>query len=1184
MVKKISITAFLAVSLVLFFNNNLLSKDLTTLTEKKLIEILESFGDKYNVFFSYEKSIVEDVKVEFEFVKDEKLNAALDRLFKSLNLSYDVFGDKYIVIYKVSEAGNKDVTKIKHYFKEIEKIESKGRVQILRRSKSNAISIPKELAAIEVIKGTIKDENGVPLIGASILVVGNSTGTTTDIDGNFTLDVSSFPITLKISYTGYDPKTIIVENAKDALDIILTEGLDLEEVVVVGYGSVKKSDVTGAVGSVDVEQMQKLSSIDVRQNLQGAVAGIQVTSNSAAPGSGSTSIRIRGVGSFANSDPLFVVDGFITNDLSNIAPTDIESIEVLKDASATAIYGSRGANGVVLVTTKRAKKGSLSIELNSYFGVQDIINRYDVLNTKEYAQAYLISRYGEGATIEDMTGTSQSQITTRSWIAGALDGSIRGTDWQDEVTQIAPISNTNLSISGGKEKIAYKFGGTYFSQKGTLINTYADRIQLNGAVAINPIKRLSIDASLRYSNNEYLEYNQGIYTSIMATAVRKDPLASPKLPAEPTFFNDSRITDLTNPSLAAFQQESDVTKENRWNANAKITFDILENLKFNTVISYDRKKVSQIQNNPEYYSVNQFNPVNLAGEFIFLANATNTEPLIFEDRRAFTIFQNSSYFNFSEEKGKHSFGVDLGTEYFRSEFEDTPGRETITPQSNAYTLLSFFARGSYNYDNRYLATVTWRRDGSSKFDEDYRWGDFPSFALAWNLFNESFFPKNTLVSRFKLRAGWGQIGNSEPIAPYQYLALLSQGNVYSFDNQNPFAGIAAEKLPASTLRWETSEMVNAGVDLSFLDGKVTVTADYFVKNTKDLLVPEIPVPNFVGALGPSSNAASMENRGLELSLGYRTSIGELKMNISGNISFIDNKVTNLGALDQDNSFIPGGENEKKIELPATRIIKGDEFASFYGYQILGVFQTDEEANAYRAVNADGLPTDNQGNVLTDVDPNTFIGTRADGTTAVQAQIQRNTKAGDYKYQDTNFDGKINEQDAVRLGSAVPDFTYGGNISLNYKAFDFSFTISGSHGNEAANIFKYYAEGTTATLNNITRDRFYNRWTPENGSNTVAILSSGANANNDNFSSRYVEDASYMRIRNIQLGYTFKNELLEKWKLTRLRAYASVDNVATFTSYSGLDPEVGARDSFSPGVDYFSYPLARTIFLGLNVTF
>lgn len=1031
-----------------------------------------------------------------------------------------------------------------------------------------------------VLSGKVTDITGDELPGTNVILKGTTQGTSTDLNGEYSIAVEKGD-TLIFSTTGFKKAQRTV-GVGTTINVALEEEVSLmSEVVVVGYGTVKKSDLTGSVAKVDVDQLQKFASIDVRQNLQGSVAGVQVTSNSGAPGSGQNSIRIRGVGSFGNADPLFVVDGFITNDLSNITPSDITSVEVLKDASATAIYGSRGANGVIIVTTKQAQAGGITVDLNAYYGVQNVIKKYDLLDAKQYAKAYLISSYGEDGTIDDMGDGPR-----KDWISGVMDGTIEGTDWQEEVTRSAPIFNSEVSISGGTEKVAFKAGGVFFSQDGTLKNTFSERVQLNAGLRLKPHKKVSIDANIRYSENEFTRYNQGNYTGIMATAVRKDPIAAPLAPNS-NFYDDSGLVDIGSPSLSSFIQKGDINNEKRINTNIKGTLELFKGVKFTSVFAHDKKKENQANLEPLYTTVNRFNRLG-DGSYVVIPDASNDSIENWTNVNEITVLQSSNYFNFVKEIKKHTLGLDIGTEYYRNSFEQTPGREILQARPTAFTLLSFFGRASYNFVDRYLATVTLRRDGSSKLAKANRWGNFPSFSLAWNVDRESFFPTNTtFLAGLKLRGGWGQIGNQDPISPYGFSSQLETGQVYSFDNQTGSEGLAADQLPAATLRWEISEMVNFGTDIYLADNKVEMTVEYFVKNTKDLLVETLPTPNFVGALGPRSNVASMRNKGLELALSYKQSFGELDIDVGGNITFIDNVVTGLGALEGETvDYIAGGEEEGKINLPATRTKVGEEFATFYGYKILGVFQSDEEANAHRAVNASGIPIDKQGNVLTDVDPTTFIGKNSDGEDAEQALLQRKTAAGDFKYQDANFDGKINEEDAVALGSAIPDFTYGGYISASYKGIDFNLTISGVHGNEAANIFKYYTEGQSATFGNITVDRFENRWTPENGSNTTPRLSTSAASTNDDFSERYVEDASFMRIRNVQLGYNFPNSVLEKLKLQKLRIYLSADNVATFTQYSGLDPEVGGRnsDSFSPGVDYFNYPQARTIFFGTNITF
>ncbi len=1042
----------------------------------------------------------------------------------------------------------------------------------------SVVSMAQERATLA---GQVFDDTGEALPGATVLIEGTSEGTITDFEGNYSISVP-LNATVKVSFVGYDVSTFTYTGQSNQNITLQMDVQQMEEIVVIGYGSVKKSDVTGSVASVDTEALQRIASIDVSQGLQGAVAGVQVSSNSGAPGAGGSNIRVRGVGSMAASDPLFVVDGFITDDLSNISPSDIASMEVLKDASATAVYGSRGANGVILVTTKRAAEGKLRVDVNAYYGFQNVANKYDVLNAEEYAQAYLISLYGEESTIDNMPDGPN-----KDWISGALDGSIEGTDWQEEMTRTAPILNTELNLSGGSEKVSYKLGGLFFSQDGTLVDTYSDRYQFNAGVKVKPIKMITLDASVRYSNNEYLGYNSSIYSSIMATAVRKEPLPSPMLPGDPSIFNDSRITDIGSPALAAFNQKADITTETRVNANAKLTVDITPSLSFNTVFAYDQKGIDRVQDTPEYSTVNQFNQRNAAGDYILIPNASNDSAFSYTDIISITVLQSSNYFNYSKTIGSHSFGIDLGQEYYRNVYDPTPGQEGAIANPNEFRLLSGFVRANYNYDDRYLLTGTFRRDGSSKFHEDYRWGDFASFSLGWNVGNEAFFPQNDIVSGLKFRGGWGQIGNQNPVAPYQYLALLESGENYSLDNATASDGIAGNKLSNPALQWETSQMLNVAADVLFLEDKISLTAEYFIKDTKDLLVPSIPTPNFAGAQGPSSNAATMSNTGIELSLDYKQVFGDFTLNVGGNFTRIVNEVVSLGAIEgSETDYIEGGTSETKINLPATRTKVGENFASFYGRNILGVFQSDGAADAHRGVDANGTPIDNQGNTLSNVDPTTYMGTTATGEVAEQALLQRKAAQGDYMYQDVNFDGRIDENDVVNLGSAIPDFTYGGYVNANYKQFDLSVSIIGSQGAEAANIFKYYTEGNSASIDNITRDRFDNRWTSTNPNGGGAILSASAAGGNDDFSSRYVEDASYLRIRNVQFGWSMPATMLSKLKLQRCRLYISMDNLATFTKYSGLNPDVGIGNgnSFSPGVDYFNYPIAKTMIFGTSITF
>ena len=481
---------------------------------------------------------------------------------------------------------------------------------------------------------------------------------------------------------------------------------------------------------------------------------------------------------------------------------------------------------------------------------------------------------------------------------------------------------------------------------------------------------------------------------------------------------------------------------------------------------------------------------------------------------------------------------------FHEDVNEIGAREETVPGESSFNLLSYFARAVYSYEGKYLLTATIRRDGSSKFSENERWGTFPSFSLGWNMDEESFFPQSALLTGIKLRAGWGQVGNSESIAPYQYLSILSGGWSYAFDNENGAEGFAATFLPASTIRWETSETTNVGLDLYLLENRLSITAEYYVRKTEDLLVNNPPSPTFAGARAPASNAASMQNDGIELTLDFNQSIKNFDFNIGGNISFVNNEVTSLGAGER----IEGAGYEPKIILPMTRTVVGGEFASFYGLQTLGIFQTQEEIDAHGS--------------------------------------QPLAQPGDVKYFDFDEDGAITQSDAVLIGSAIPDFTYGFYINASYHAFDLGVSFIGSQGNDIANVFTYYNAGASATVNNITQERWENRWTGA-GSTNVNPRMTDEPTDNDIFSDRYIEDGSFMRLRNVQLGYTLPSAITEKFRIKSARFYVSADNLLTITDYSGFDPEVGLAfngDPFGNGVDLGNYPQPRTIIFGTNIKF
>lgn len=1058
-------------------------------------------------------------------------------------------------------------------------------------------------SAQRTISGVITDsDSSEPLIGASVLVSGTSIGTVSDYDGTYTLEVSPDATQIEVSYTGYTSEVIPI-GVSNSIDIQLSSGELLDEVVVVGYGVTKKSDVTGAVASVDVAEIKKLASVDVTNTLQGKVPGLTITSNSGAPGTGS-SVRIRGVGSFQNSDPLYVVDGFLTGDISNINPSEIESIEVLKDASATAIYGSRGANGVILITTKNGSSGKEQaiIEINSFGGFQSPNKFLDVLDAQDYAELYLEAVSDGEDNLDAIVETSK-----RSWVFDALALEELGTDWQDYIfNERSSIMNHSVAIRGSGKGYNYNVGGLFYDQNGIVKNTWSKRYQFNFGADFDIKPWLTLGGEIRYTKNQASAFDESPFSGPLATALSKDPV-TPVIDQVTGNWNRSGLTDLGNPGKAAFLTQYGDNDWDRYTGSIRGEIKILPNLKINTQLTLDQRRTSSSFYTPVLTVVegrnldNNFFPVSSSNESIPISSLTEQESNLY-------VLQNSNYMTYTLDKGVHGFSAMVGLESFqrtdqfnRLSIQDVPEPEelryislggelsSLTGQDNEsrFRLLSYFTRLNYSFDNKYSLTATVRRDGSSKFAKNNRWGTFPSFSAGWNIQNEDFFPENNIVNRLKLRAGWGQVGNQNPIGNYSTFALLSPNWNYALDNNNPSQGLAADVLPANDLKWEVSEMLNVGLNLGLFEDKLTLEVDYFDKKTKDLLVASIPTPGFAGANGSASNAASMRNTGVEISAQYRHSFSKINMTVGGNIAFIDNIITELGSGD----FIVGGLNNQKMGYPATRTLVDYEFASFFTLQSAGIFQNQDQVNRHIALNANGLPIDAGGNPLSDIEIDEqgrvygFYTNDAGELVRAQArQLQRNAKPGDIIYLDLNNDGKIDENDLTYQGSAIPDFTFGGFLNLNYSIFDLSVSILGSYGNEISNARSYWLQNSNPQESNLLSNRL-DRWTSEGSSNYEPRITDNLN-DNSLYSDRYIEDGSFLRVRNIQLGITLPQNILDRLPFSGVRVYASADNVFTFTKYSGLDPEIGSvfGDPFAPGVDWGVYPIAKTFIVGTNITF
>ncbi|WP_169727975.1 SusC/RagA family TonB-linked outer membrane protein [Adhaeribacter aquaticus] len=1002
------------------------------------------------------------------------------------------------------------------------------------------ITGPLQLLAQAVsVSGTVKDgANGEALPGVTLLVKGTSNGTVTDVDGAFKLQVTNANAVLVVSYIGYTTQEVPVNN-KTTLNIALqTDAKALEEVVVVGYGTVRKSDVTGAVATVDAQKITQVATVDVNQALQGKVSGVQITPSSGAPGT-SAKVRIRGVGSFGNSDPLYVVDGFPTNNIDYISPTDIESMEVLKDASATAIYGNRGANGVILITTKKGKSGAPTFNFNTYAGIQNPWRRLDLANASQYATLYLEAFDNDNKTVS---------AADRAVLQNAITNNLRGTDWQREVMrQNAPIQNYNFSVNGGSDKSRYGVSATYFDQQGTIQNTGLKRflLRINNDYTFN--NRFTAGYNLSYANTRFNNFSVDQYSGVLPAALMASPVTPAWDPVTNNYGITTRFSTGNNPLRLANETRNQTTQQNRIVANVYSEVKLMEGLSFRSNFGGDLG----------------FNKIrNYLPKFSIAPAEQRTLSSLYDERQQGYQWTWSNFFNYNKEIGDHSINAMAGAEiqnaytdninvtgfnimndpsqFYLGAAKQTSYQAGSTPGQNS--LVSQFGRLNYSFKNKYLITATIRRDASSRFSKQNRVGIFPSFSLGWNVHEEDFFRNQNLFTTFKFRAGYGEVGNQN-ISNTATLNILQPQQRYSFNNE-AVEGRAINRYGNPNLLWETAKMANVGFDAGFMNNRLNLTVEYFDKRTSDMIVTP-PIPAYAGAQAPSINAGNMQNKGLETSLSFNKKDGAFTYDFGVNASFIRNKVLSLGG----GQPIPGGDVNRIGFTTMTQ--EGDVLAYFYGRRTDGIFNSQAEIDAY---SKDGQ------------------------------LIQPNAKPGDVKFVDLNNDGIINDLDRTKLGSALPDFTYGFNAFLGYKNFDLKLFIQGLQGNETVNALKVFTENPNGQFNSYASRM--NRWTPENpNSNEPRMTQTDANQN-ITFSDRYVENGSYLRLRNLQIGYTLPQTLASRIKAKGLRVYVSADNLLTLTKYTGYEPEVGDRfnNPFYWGVDVATYPQARTFIGGLNINF
>lgn len=1039
------------------------------------------------------------------------------------------------------------------------------------------------------LTGTVTDQNGEPIIGANIVVPGTTIGTVTNMDGRYSISLPQGSM-LRISYIGYLEQEFRITN-QTLLNVQLAEDVEtLDELIVVGYGVQRKSVVTAAISKVSSEELNVTRPTRVEDALKGKVSGVQITQSSGQPGSDSK-VRIRGIGTINNSEPLYIVDGMeVGGGINYLNPVDIASVEILKDAASAAIYGSRAANGVILVTTKKGATGKATVNYDVSYGWQNPWKKKEILNAGEYMVIMNESQINDG----NLPRYNNEQLLA----AG------RGTDWQDETFYYnAPVQNHQVSVSGGSEKGSYFLSFGYFDQAGIVGGNYDksnfERYSLRSNSTYNIfetkernfLNNIQLGVNVGYSRNKStgIETNSE-YGSILGSALTFSPLV-PVYADEETgksilaryphaVKNGDRVfsippagfQEIANPVGMLNQPTAGLNNADKFVGSFWGELTILPELKFRSSYGVDLAFWGYDTYTFPYFLATQGKDMQFSTvqsemnrgytwqlENYFSYNKT------FEDvhQLSFVLGQSASKYTYRNLGGND-----------RDLLENDPLKANInyaiadrkeerawggTGGFNFDSRASYFGRVDYNYDEKYMLQATVRRDGSSKFGPDHKWGVFPSFSAGWNLTNEAFMDgRPEWFDYMKVRASWGKNGNDR-IGQFLYTSLMNGGQNYYFGggydvNQGDPTkvgeitgqmqyGSSPGYIPNPNVKWEESSQTNLGIDTRFLQGGLTFSFDYFKKQTIDMLMYQ-PIPSYVGIGAPIANVGDMENWGLEFELGWKQTVGDFHYALAANASYLKNKLTNLGNETGEQIYESAGASGVGSYVKG---MNGEVFPYFYGYKTDGLFQNQAEVDAY--VNTDGV------------------------------KYQSAALPGDVRFVDLNGDGIISDADKIKIGKGMPDWTYGFTLSADWKGIDLNLFFQGTLGND---IFDFSQRGDIPAMNRPAW--ILDRWHGEGTSNTIPRMTSANPNGNWRSSDLYIKDGSYMRLKSAQLGYTLPTDLTRKVAVQRLRIYVSADNLLTFTSYDGFDPEIASGGYTTIGIDRGIYPQSRTISVGANITF
>ncbi len=1092
-------------------------------TNATLLQVFKTIEGQTTYKFSYKSNVIDNRNDITINKTNAPVTIVLDAALKDRALQYTVVSSKSIVIAE----------------------------------KQNRVMPANQGGEKTKVQGVVKDDKGEPVIGATVSVVGTNDIAVTDMDGRFSLQAVR-GAKIKVSYMGYVDREL---KATDHMNVTMNEDTQaLSEVVVVGYGTLKRSDMTGALSSVDTKELAKRTTTNPAEALQGKVAGVNILKSGGNAGAG-VSVKIRGIKTFGDNEPLYIIDGF-PGDINAVNPQDVESMEILKDGAAAAIYGSVAANGVVIITTKNGKKGDVKVDFSTYLSFTQVDKQLDMLDAEGYKQVHKAmyenykTQYGEYPN-----GSLPAYVTKNTGV---------NTNWQDETQRSGLAQNYMISIRGGGDRAQYSVSYNHADEKGIFIgNQHRHDIARMKLHATKGIIDLDANMAFKYTNSRQPQYS-----------LKETYMISPLVPVynadEKYGYGLTNFDGLPNNRnvMADAFYKNDVDKKYHTTANVSLTFNFTPWLNFKTSYAYRGEHEVETYHAPDYIA-DPKSPSNYP---------YNSESRAYWEEQVF-----DNVLSFNKQFGKHSVNAMAGTSITSRKYNwssvAVEGKTIVYKVENGqlqqsekpagfldssfptidagaggtfsgsgsywkYNRASFFGRLNYNYNDRYLLQLTFREDGSSKFGADSRWGFFPSVAVGWRISEEPFFPKNTVISNLKFRASWGQLGNENALGYYDFLSLVStyndlfQGYVQG-SGSSAWPGSISRALENRSLQWETTDTKNIGFDFGLFGNHLSGNINYYINETRDLLITRRLAPS-AGLTNPTLNVGKMRNQGFEMELNWNDQVGKFEYNVGFNISTVNNKVVSLA---DENQTIYGEGLKYGSEHFPTQTKVGKPIGSFYLYQADGIFQNQAEIDNYR---------NSAGELL-----------------------QPEARPGDMKFLDMNGDGVIDEDDKVYSGSGIAKVEANLNLSASYAGFDFSAVIGSAFGNKLYNANRYFYEGMNSASNFVKET--LNAWTPEHPNTDVPRAIYGDPNDNTRESTRFLENGDFVRLRQIQLGYALPTSLIKKIYCDKIRVYVSAENVFTITGYSGANPEF-SRGVLNTGIDRLIYPFTRSYTVGAQITF